>query len=269
MVQESDVHMYILAVKSLYRRLGRGRIVPIVLRNFPQRDRDLIRHHLGPVEFHALEDLPTGNCQRGGTWERLVFCVNRSATEYVIQIDADVLCIGPIEEVLNCIEENRSFVLAEGIPVQPLPAWVEKGIARKSSNIVTRFEIRAAELPDADKWSYVRGSSGFAGFAKGAASLQLVEMLHAGGVKVHGESWTEWGTEQIASNFTIANSPNSLPLPYPKYATFEPEYATFQKKGITPDMSLVHFIGAFRFDMGVYPELANREIDEMLKAAKS
>jgi hypothetical protein len=187
----------------------------------------------------------------------------------VIQIDSDVLCIGPIEDVLSRIDENRAFVLAEGIPIQPLPAWVEKGIARKSDNIVTAFEIRGAEFPDADKWLYVRGSSGFAGFAKGGITLDFLEKFHAGGQQVHGARWTEWGTEQIASNAAIANTPNSAPLPYPKYATFEPEYATFQKKGITEDMSLLHFIGAFRFDMGVFPRLANREIDRMLKAAKS
>lgn len=269
MVQESDVQMYILAVKALYRRLGRGRIVAIVVANFPRRARDLICSHLGPVEFYTLEELPTGRCQRGGTWERLVFCVNRSASDYVIQIDCDVLCIGPIEDVLQCVDENRAFVLAEGIPIQFLPAWVEKGIARKSNNIVTTFEIRGAEFPDAGEWRYVRGSSGFAGFAKGGVTLDFLEKFHDGGLKVHGARWTEWGTEQIASNFAIANTPNSAPLPYPKYATFEPEYATFQKNGITADMSLLHFIGAFRFDDGVYPRLANREIDAMLEVAES
>jgi hypothetical protein len=268
MVQESDVQMYILAVKALYRRLGRGRIATIVLADFPERNRELIRRHLGPVEFHHLEDLPTGRCQRGGTWERLVFCVNRSANEFVIQIDCDVLCIGSVEEVIQRVDQNRAFVLAEGIPIQPLPAWVEKGVARKSRNIVTAFEIRGSELPDADRWLYVRGSSGFTGFAKGAATMDLVENFHDAAARIHGNRWTEWGTEQIASNFVIANSPNSEPLPYPKYATFEPAYATFQKKGITPDISLLHFIGAYRFDDGVYPLLANREIDAMLEAGR-
>jgi hypothetical protein len=267
MVQESDVQMYILAIKALYRRLGRGRIATIVLANFPERDRELIQRHLGPVEFHTLEELPTGRCQRGGTWERLVFCVNRSANDFVIQIDCDVLCIGPIQEVLRRVDENRAFVLAEGLPIQPLTAWVEKGVARKSANIVTTFEIRGAELQDAEHALYVRGSSGFAGFAKGAATIELVENFHDAAAKVHGSRWTEWGTEQIASNFVIANSANADPLPYPKYATFEPEYATFQKKGITPDMSLLHFIGAYRFDDGVYPRLANREIDAILEGA--
>jgi hypothetical protein len=67
----------------------------------------------------------------------------------------------------------------------------------------------------------------------------------------------------------VANSPNSIALPYPKYACFEPEYATFQRNGITDDMSLLHFIGVSRFDDGVYAQLANREIDAMLDLAPS
>jgi hypothetical protein len=182
----------------------------------------------------------------------------------VIQIDSDTLCFGPMQEVLNCVEQNRAFTLAEGMPIQPLPSWVERGLERKSDHIVNTFELKAREFPDADKWKYVRGSSGFAGFSKGGVTHELLETFHAGGLKVHGSRWKEWGTEQIASNFTVANSPDSIPLPYPKYATFEPEYATFQKDGIKDTMSLLHFIGAFRFDLGVFPTLANREIDALL-----
>ena len=265
MVQLLDVQMYILAVKALYRRLGRGRIVAIIDADFPENKRQLIRDHLGPVEFQILEDLDTGRCQRGGTWERVLYCVDRSATDYVIQIDCDTLCFGPIEEVLECVKRNQAFTLSEGIPIGPLPNWVEKGISRKSDHIVNTFELRAREFPDADKWRYVRGSSGFAGFAKGGVTRELLETFHDGGVKVHGERWKEWGTEQVASNFAVANSPDSIPLPYPQYATFEPKYATFQKKGITKEMSLLHFIGAFRFDLGIFSHLANREIEAMLK----
>jgi hypothetical protein len=269
MVEKRDVQMYILAVKALYRRLKRGKIVAIINNNLAQKDRDLIRRHLGPVEFHILEQLPVGRCQRGGTWERVIFCVNRSATDFVIQIDADVLSFGPLDEVLECVEQNRAFTLSEGVPIAPLNAWVEKAKARNSNHIVNALELRGPEFPNAENLLYVRGSSGFAGFAKGAISFEFLEKFHDGGAQVHGARWTEWGTEQVASNFVVANSPGALPLPYPKYATFEPEYATFQKEGIKPSMSLLHFIGAFRFDLGVFPDLANREIDAMIKAAKS
>jgi len=268
MVENKDVQMYILAVKALYRRLGRGKIVAIIDADLPPSSRDLIREHLGSVEFVLLDSIDTGTCQRGGTWERVLFCVDRSATDYVIQIDADVLCFGPMEEVLECADRNRAFTIAENMPVQPLVSWVEKGIERNHPHIVTTFEVKAREFPNADKWLYVRGSSGFAGFAKGGVTRAILEEFHAGGAKVHGSRWTEWGTEQIASNFAVANSPDSLPLPYPKYATFEPEYATFQKQGIGADMSVLHFIGAFRFDLGTFSALANREIDEMLAGDK-
>jgi len=269
MVREPEVQAYILTIKSLYRRLGRGKIAAIIDNDLPQPKRDLIRRHLGPVEFHILEELPTGRCQRGGTWERVFFCVSRACNEYVIQIDCDVLCFGDIEEVKRCVDENRAFTVGEGMPIQPLSAWVEKGVARKSNSIAATFEIRAREFPNADKCLYVRGSSGFAGFAKGGVTVDFLETFHDDGVKLHGERWKEWGTEQLGSNFVVANSLNSVVLPYPKYATFEPEYATFQKQGITEDMSLLHFIGAYRFDQGVYARLANRETDEILKASKA
>jgi hypothetical protein len=268
MVEKKDVQMYILAVKALYRRLQQGKIVAIIDADMPSSSRDIIRHHLVGVEFVILEEIPTGRCQRGGTWERVLFCVDRTATDYVIQIDADTLCFGPMEEVLNCVEQNKAFTLSEGMPIAPLPSWVSKGVERNSDHIVNAFELKAAEFPNASSYNYVRGSSGFAGFARGAVTRALLETFHDGGSQVHGERWKEWGTEQVASNFTVANSPGGIALPYPKYATFEPEYATFQKKGITADMSLLHFIGSFRFDLGVFPMLANREIDIMLGVQK-
>jgi len=267
MVDKTDVQMYIIAIKALYRRIGFGKIVSIVTSGVSKASRDLMRKHLGPVEFVELESIDTGTCQRGGTWERIMYIADRAATDYVIQIDADVLCFGPIEEVVNCIAENRAFAISEGVEIQPLSSWVEKGIARNSQNIVSTFEVKAREFPNADKWLYLRASSGFAGFARGFVTRALLEEFHAAGQQVHGPRWTEWGTEQLASNFTVANSPNSIPLPYPKYATFEPEYATFQKQGVTSDMSVLHFIGAFRFEMGTFPMMANREIAAIKAAA--
>ncbi len=257
--------MYILAVKALYRRLRKGRIVTLTDADVTDRQRELIRKHLGPVEFHRVKDLDTGSCQRGGTWERLIYCVDRSASDYVIQIDSDVLCVGPIEEVIQNVAGNRAFALAELLPVQPLTNWAPYGVERKSNHIGTHFEVRAGEFPDAEKWLYLRASSGFAGFSRSGVTRELVETFHEGGLKMFGERWKEWGTEQIASNFAVANSPGSRPLPYPKYSTWEPAYATFQKHGVTKDMSVLHFIGAFRFDGDVFRTLANREIDALLK----
>ena len=70
MVSNFDPQMYIIAVKALYRRLGRGKIAAIVDADMPESSRALIRKHLVKVEFVHLEDINPGKCQRGGTWER-------------------------------------------------------------------------------------------------------------------------------------------------------------------------------------------------------
>ncbi|MBK5294703.1 MAG: hypothetical protein JJE04_23870 [Acidobacteriia bacterium] len=256
MVAGHDFHLYILAVKSLYRRLGRGRIVMISDGVSPSSIA-LIQKHIGPVEVVPVETIDTGKCQRGGTWERLVYLIRRSENEYIIQMDADVLCVGPIPEVLHCIDNNIAFALAEGIPKKPLPDWVEDGIARKSDNVVHVFEKQARQFPDADRFLYLRGSSGFAGFAKGASNEGILEDFHRRGLKMLGPRWKEWGTEQLASNFLVANSPNSVPLPKPKYLSYE-------RHQIPNEISLLHFLGYCRFHNGVFARFANQEIDALL-----
>lgn len=256
MVAGYDVQMYILAMKSLYRRLKQGKIT-VVADGVDERARDLIRKHLGPVTFINIEDIDTGKCPRGGTWERLVYIVHNTAHEYTMQMDADILCVGPIPEVLACIEQNRAFTLsdAQGLPKQPLADWADE--PRQSENIVIAFEKQARRYPNADKLNYIRGSSGFAGFAKGAVDIPFLEAFHQNGLQLMGTRWKEWGTEQLASNFTVANSPDSLVLPVPKYLTWE-------RHELTTEPSLLHFLGYCRFDRGVFVDYANREIDAML-----
>lgn len=259
MVAKHDAHLYILAVKSLYRRLGRGRIV-MVSDGVEPDSIALIRKHLGPVEVVPIETIDTGNCPRGGTWERLVYLIRRTEKEYMIQLDSDILCVGPIPEVLHCLENNISFTLADGIPKKPLPEWVEDGIARNSDNVVHAFEKQARQFPEGERFLYLRGSSGFAGFAKGASNEGVLEDFHRRGLELMGPRWKEWGTEQLASNFVIANSPNSVPLPKPKYLSYEKHQLNFE------DLSLLHFLGYCRFHNGEFARYANQEIDAMLAA---
>ncbi len=54
-----------------------------------------------------LEDIPVGGCQRGGTWERLLYLLDRSETEYAIQLDADTLTVGDdADEAVRGIQTN-------------------------------------------------------------------------------------------------------------------------------------------------------------------
>jgi hypothetical protein len=261
MVAGYDVQLYILVMKAFYARLGGGRIVALVASDVSAANRELIRRHLGPVEFVDVESLSTGRCQRGGTWERLLYCVDRSASEYVIQIDCDIFVRGDISEVLDCVRNNRPFLLSDrdSIPKKQLCRWVET--TRDSDNIVITFEKRANEFPECEKWLYLRGSSGFAGFPRGGVDRAFIEDFHDKGQALFGPRWTEWGTEQIASNFAIANMPGSIPLIAPKYMNYEGQ------PQIPAEASLIHFLGFCRFDYGFLPTMANREIQKMFSNA--
>ena len=258
MVAGYDTKLYILAIKALYRRLGRGRIVAI-LDGVSQASQQLIRRHIPEIELIPLPSIDTGSFQRGGTWERLLFCIDRSASSYVIQMDADVLCVGPIPEVLAAVEANCAFTLADGVPKKPLNGWVEDAARRQSDNVVFEFERRGPEFPNSDKLLYLRGSSGFTGFARNTIERKFLEDFNRTAGAIMGHRWSEWGTEQIASNFSVANSPGSIGLPKPKYLTWE-------HHSLPEEVSLLHFLGYCRFDQGIFARFANREIDAILQA---
>ena len=93
MVANSDVPMYLLSLKSFYPKLGRGKVAAIIDRDMPQALRDTLARHVIGLEFVILEHIPTGACQRGGTWERLLYVLDRSEREYTIQLDSDTLTV--------------------------------------------------------------------------------------------------------------------------------------------------------------------------------
>ena len=261
MVSNSDVQMYLLSMKSFYARLGRGQLVAVVDRDMPDASRALLTSHFPGLKFQTLEDIDVGPCQRGGTWERLVYLLGRTQDEYVIQLDCDTLAFGPdVQEVLDCVAQNRSFTLSGGEKeIVDLPE-----AARRARQINHPYVGMAAEslfdrYPNAENLKYVRGSSGFAGFARGAFGRAQIEDFHIQMERLLPERWKEWGTEQCASNFAVANSPGAVVLPHPKYGNFDHHH--------DPKLSsFLHFIGANRYDDNLFASLGLRIIDELKRA---
>ena len=242
MVSNSDAEMYIVAMKSFYMRLRRGKIIVIVDRSMPDDIRRKLDRHFPGIQFAILEDIETGPCQRGGTWERLLYLLDHSREEYVIQLDADTLTYGPdISEVIHCAENNIPFTLGNfGSPIEPMLNIVPNARALKSDYVGIVAERLFDKYSGAENLKYVRASSGFAGFSRGGISRKEIETFHSEGERLLGARWKEWGTEQSASNFAIANSPGAIVLPYPKYANFGPETNV-------SNTSFLHFIGTYRF----------------------
>jgi hypothetical protein len=253
MVSHADVIMYLIAIKSLYGRLGRGEIVIIDDGSQTPEDHDLLAAHLGNPTIVPLSTLETGSCPKGGTWERLLLILDLSADHYVIQLDSDTLAKGLLDEVASCVADNRAFTLGTrmGRVFQTLNDASRRIAGMRGDHVQMVAERTFAQLDIAHSDRYVRGSSGFAGFARGGFDRARLEAFSSRMTELIGSKWTEWGSEQVASNFVVANSNSAAVLPYPKYACFDLD--------MDPDESaFLHFIGTNRFDGGVYAALANQ-----------
>ncbi len=259
MVAKSDVLMYLLSMKAFYRKLGAGKLVAVIDRDTPDSATALLSRHFPGIQFVILEDIDAGRCQRGGTWERLVYVVRRSAEEFVIQVDCDTLVIGAdIAEIHRCVAQNIPFAYADNDwSIMSLREIAADAQTISSPYIGIFLERCFATWPQADQWKYVRASSGLAGFARGGASLDLLEQFHDQMKASLGTRWREWGTEQSGSNFVIANSPGAITLPFPEYATYPLEHGNERTK-------FFHFIGSNRFRGDYFAQQGRRLIQEMM-----
>jgi len=260
MVFSRDLIMYLLCIKAFYRRMGGGRIVAIIPADLPQSQQSLLRRHVEGIELQVIDEIDTGSCQRGGTWERLVYCLDRSEDRYVIQLDSDVLAFGrDLTEVLSFADGNVPFAMsdnAEIVPMRDVVRWAQKHM---ENDHIGHATARAFDrYPGADELRYIHGSSGFTGFARGGKRRQEIEIFHQNMSELMGPRWTEWGTEQCASNFAIANSPGAVALPYPAYSSFHPEGPRMEAK-------CLHFIGSHRFKEDFFAGRAREQIRRTMK----
>ena len=258
MVSNNDVQMYLLSMKSLYARLGKGQLLAIVDRDMPAAARDTLSQHFPGIQFQILEDIDVGPCQRGGTWERLVHLLERTRDGYVVQVDCDTLSYGPdLKEVADCIAANRAFTLGGGErEIVSMHEAARRARAMTHAYVGIEAETMFDRYVGAENLKYVRGSSGFAGFAQGAFSRAQIEDFHVQMERLLPQRWTEWGTEQCASNFAVANSAGAFVLPYPKYWNFDSSHDVATS-------SFLHFIGAYRFDDDRFAQLGQKVIAEL------
>ena len=74
-----------------------------------------------------------------------------------------------------------------------------------------------------------------------------------------GADWKRWGTEQVTSNYLVANAAGTTVLPFPKYGT--PDCAR-------AETAFLHFIGSMRFVNSKY-ETTSRDAIRLLTRAAS
>ncbi len=246
---------YLVAIKSLHSRLGRGRVVILDDGTLTAADRRVLLHHLGTPDIRSMADVDIGPCPRGGTWERLLTLLDLRREAFVIQLDSDTVTLGPLPEVAEAIEKGRSFTLRGDADAQFRPLGEiarqtppEHRRDRPEAHVQGAIEsvIDQIAIPMGKEPSYIRGCSGFAGFAPSSSGRVLAESFSVEASRLLGaRRWARWGSEQVTSNFVIANEPDPLALPYSRYLNFWNE-------PLPPDAAFAHFIGTFRYHRGEY-----------------
>jgi hypothetical protein len=245
---------YLVAAKSFMAHLGRGRIEILDDGTLTVADKAALAHHLGSPRIHAIAGVTTGACPTGGCWERLMVLLDLSGDAFVIQLDSDTVTLGDVPEVRAAIDGARAFTLLGGTDGEALGRLSltrfrqnvhPDGTAAPGRHLQDQIESRLDLLPDAHSRYYIRGCAGFAGLPKGAATRAAAEAFsQAAEALTSREVWHRWGSEQVASNFLVANTPDPVLLPYARYYNFWNDER--------PDAAFAHFVGTHRYTGTAY-----------------
>lgn len=250
-----DLIMYLVAAKSFARHIRPALFVVVDDGLLPQ-DRALIRQHLRRVEFVDRRAVPNPVCPAGGTWERLLSVADFCERHYVVQLDSDTVTLKHPVEVAGCIQRGDAFTLPTRMGNAFVPVEQASATARESDSphVQIAAEITLGKLDPLRGTSYIRGCSGFAGFPRGSIRRADLERFSQRMEEVLGrERWSQWGTEQFASNYMVANAPKRATLTFEQYPYWKPG------SDLAP-AALVHFIGDDRFTSSMYADVARRAI---------
>lgn len=259
MVSHKDLQGYLLAIKSIYRYVGEGRILIINDGSLTNSDLDLLRVHADAPTIIHIDTIDTASCPRGGTWERLMLIAGLAENSYVIQVDSDLLAISSIPEVVDAYQRNIAFTQSGSlnsalVGLEQAAIYAETQSGQHLQTLSERA-LRAIKPPLGQR--YARGSSGFAGFPCGVDLRPMVQAFSAEMVKLIGlERWSKWGSEQVTSNYVIANCSEAMLLDAKRYS--------IHWEGRTNEpASLIHFVGMFRHRFGTYLRHGNQVIAEL------
>src|SRR6266550_4827170 len=93
MLRHRDVLMYLVAIKSVYSRLGPSLITVLDDGSLTEVDRRVLQAHLSGIRFLHTNAVNTERFPTGGTWERLLSIIDLTDDHYVIQVDADIVAL--------------------------------------------------------------------------------------------------------------------------------------------------------------------------------
>lgn len=249
-----DLIPYLVTVKTAHLHLGAEQITVVDDGTLSTRDQSILVQHIPGIRIVHRNEVRPAKCPKGNVWERLLMAADICQNSYVIQLDADTVTLSEMSEVLECIAAGSSFTLLGGgsSPAVETAAAASRRYAEdRSGEVQSVVERSFCRLQDADQFCYVRGNAGLVGFPRASFSRDTIERLSMKMESLCGELWHTWGSEQVASNLIVANTPRCVPLPFPKYASH------WALPGVRyADSAFVHFVGPHRYDDGLYIRFA-------------
>ena len=198
LIGTAQVLPYLVAIKSLRRRIARGRSVIVDDGTLTGEDRAILAHHCGDPEILPHQAVRRGPFPPGDGWALLLTILDRRAGQYWIALDPHSVALADVPEVEAAIASNRSFTLVGGDP--------PGGPAR-------RLERQVAVLCGTRGWRYRAGCTGLSGFAAGGAGRAL-----AAGLRAELAALGETASAQLARNLVLANEAGPVLLPRPRYS---------------------------------------------------
>jgi len=251
MVHHAALEMYLVAIKSFLYYFCKASVHVLDDGSLTEEDKSKINHHIPNVVITHINDVDTTGFPKGGCWERLLHICELTQDAYVIQLDSDTLTRAPLFEVYDAIEHQRGFTITDfkwkkAVDVGYLANIVENW-SKKWSRIHVQPQSEAIfeQLPFFEKnRKYIRGCSGFAGFPKNQISRDSLKAFSQQVSEAIGDQkWSEWGSEQVASNVMISQMQDALTLHWPLYINYSRSFDKFSKL----NASFIHFIGSDRF----------------------
>ncbi|KDM65590.1 hypothetical protein ACIDI_96c00040 [Acidiphilium sp. JA12-A1] len=257
-VSHHDLLMYLAAVKSLARFLPAPGVVALNDGSLTAADIAVLQHHLPGIRIVLGPDVNTGRVPADLMWQRLFWSVRLAEDAYVIQLDADTLALARPSALLDAIAGGKSFILgtSECRSIEPIPTRTAAVLDNPSRHIQVTAERAMINLPDAQAKRYIRGSAGLYGLAPDHVHHADPENLFVAMNKLTNGRFIEYGSEQFAANYLVANAPRSVALPFPTYAVHD----------IRDDLTgaiFLHFIGSYRFHNGAYARAARAVIADL------
>jgi len=268
MLGQSDLLMYLVAIKSFLRFLPLARVAAHSDGSLTPDDEALLREHVpgirvvstGEANERAKKELNpflTEWRARDASWRRVIDTELWCETPRRMIIDSDILTIRRPDAVLEWIAGGGGtrplmFGATDPLPAGPIPEGTGK---RPIQNVFReRLAQFAAEAKGPPEF-YQGGTSGYYGCTREVSLAEIERLIRAG--LASGVPMAEWGGEQCLVVYVLSTS-DPIRLDVRKYFNFAPEAMDRLN-----EVAVAHFYGTFRFYRGIYTRLAAEVVRDL------